>query len=103
MRKFPGAALGVDQGTEEVFTDFEDGGEMWTGHGTRERRKAVTFSEPFRSPPVVQVALTLWDMDSQSNVRADISAEKVTPAGFEMVFFSGYFVSRRWNFTVSAS
>ncbi|AUC54018.1 hypothetical protein CDO87_12870 [Sagittula sp. P11] len=86
MRKFPGAALGVDQGTEEVFTDFEDGGEMWTGHGTRERRKAVTFSEPFRSPPVVQVALTLWDMDSQSNVRADISAEKVTPAGFEMVF-----------------
>ena len=26
MRKFPGAALGVDQGTEEVFTDFEDGG-----------------------------------------------------------------------------
>ncbi|MBP0482653.1 H-type lectin domain-containing protein [Sagittula salina] len=86
MRKFSGATLGIEQGDEEVFSDFEDGGEMWTGSGTRERRKAVVFAEPFKSRPVVQVGVSLWDMDQSANLRADIGADKVTEWGFELVF-----------------
>ncbi|MFW2587893.1 H-type lectin domain-containing protein [Sagittula sp. SSi028] len=86
MRKFSGATLGVDQGNAEVFTDFKDGGPMWTGEGARERRRAVIFSDPFAEVPVVHVGLSLWDMDQGANVRADISAENVTTTGFELVF-----------------
>lgn len=86
MRKYIGSLIGVDQGNEEVFSDFASGGDMWTGSGSRERRKKITFSEPFRSIPSVQVALSLWDMDSAANVRADIIADKITEAGFELVF-----------------
>ncbi|PYG26847.1 H-type lectin domain-containing protein [Pelagimonas varians] len=86
MRKYVGSLIGVDQGNEEVFSDFASGGDMWTGHGARERRKKVIFSEPFRSTPTVQVALSLWDVDQGANVRADIGTDKVTEKGFEMVF-----------------
>jgi hypothetical protein len=86
MKKYVGSLIGVDQGNEEVFSDFASGGEMWTGAGARERRKTVRFSEPFRSVPSVQVALSLWDMDSAANVRADIAADRVTEAGFQLVF-----------------
>ena len=86
MRKYVGSLIGVDQGNEEVFSDFASGGEMWTGSGARERRRRVRFSEPFRSVPTVQVSLSLWDMDSAANVRADIIADKVTESGFELVF-----------------
>lgn len=86
MRKFSSASIGIDQGNEEVFSDFMDGGPMWTGFGARERRKPVTFSEPFKTRPVVHVTLSLWDMDQGSNVRADLIADKVTETGFELVF-----------------
>ena len=36
--------------------------------------------------PVVQVSLSMWDMDQKTNQRADISAETITPEGFEIVF-----------------
>lgn len=86
MKKYVGSLIGVDQGNDEVFSDFASGGDMWTGEGSRERRKRVTFSEPFRSKPSVQVALSLWDMDNRANVRADIAAENVTTNGFDLVF-----------------
>ncbi len=86
MKKYVGSLIGVDQGNDEVFSDFASGGDMWTGDGSRERRKHVKFSEPFRSEPTVQVALSLWDMDNRANVRADIAAEKVTTKGFDLVF-----------------
>lgn len=86
MRKYIGSLIGVDQGNEEVFSDFAAGGEMWTGHGSRERRKRITFSEPFRTQPSVQVSLSLWDMDQRANVRADIAADNVSPKGFDLVF-----------------
>ena len=54
MRKLQAHLIGIDQGKTEVFSEFETGGEMWTGSGARERRQAVVFSEPFRSAPVVQ-------------------------------------------------
>ncbi len=86
MKKFLKQAIGVDQGDDVLFSDYEDGGVMWTGNGSRERRHSVSFHEPFRSPPVVHVALSMWDMDSATNARADIAAEHVTASGFDVVF-----------------
>jgi len=78
--------LGIDQGEDILFSDFEDEGEMWTGEGDRERRLRVTFSEPFRAAPVVHVALSMWDMDASTNARVQIGAEAVRPDSFEAVF-----------------
>ncbi|MCT4557502.1 MAG: H-type lectin domain-containing protein [Pelagimonas sp.] len=86
MRKFRGSTIGIDQGNTEVFSDFAIGGDMWKGHGARERRKKVLFSEVFKEPPVVQVSLSLWDMDQGANVRADITADQITEKGFDLVF-----------------
>lgn len=86
MRKLRASRIGVDQGNEELFSDFANGGDMWTGSGARERRKRITFSEPFSTVPTVHVSLSLWDMDQGANVRADIQADKVTETSFELVF-----------------
>ncbi|WP_321174954.1 H-type lectin domain-containing protein [Brevirhabdus pacifica] len=69
-----------------LFSDYEDDGPMWTGQGPREFRRPVTFSEVFAAPPSVQVSIAMWDMDNARNQRADISAEEITPEGFEIVF-----------------
>lgn len=86
MRKLRGAWVGIEQGSDDLFSEFESGGDMWTGSGERERRRWVAFSERFASPPNVQVALSLWDIDNGGNIRADLSAENVSEAGFDMVF-----------------
>ena len=86
MKRIQGHLLGIDHGLVNLFSDFATDGEMWTGEGTRERRQRVSFSEPFKEPPVVQVALSLWDMDAGTNVRADIGAEDVDETGFNIVF-----------------
>jgi len=86
MRKMRGRTLGIDQGEHQLFSDFENGGDMWIGKGPRERRKHINFSESFLNLPVVQVSLSLWDVSNGSNIRADISAEKVTEDGFDLVF-----------------
>lgn len=86
MKKLTGSLVGVDQGNEEIFSEFASGGDMWTGTGARERRKRITFRDGFRLPPAVHVSLALWDMDSGANVRADLAAEKITTEGFDMVF-----------------
>ncbi len=86
MKRFSNRTLGIDQGSVMLFSSFKDGGAMWTGHGPREERRRVEFSEPFRTPPIVQVALSLWDMDQQTNQRADLATENITEAGFDIVF-----------------
>lgn len=86
MKKLRNHLVGIDQGSLVLFSDFEDGGEMWTGHGPRQSRLAISFSENFRTPPSVFVNLSMWDMDEGSNSRADISAENVTEEDFEIVF-----------------
>ncbi|MEI4473645.1 H-type lectin domain-containing protein [Frigidibacter sp. MR17.24] len=86
MRRFERHAMGVDRGSVVLFSDFQHGGEMWTGTGAREMRRIVAFSEPFAEPPVVQVSLSMWDTDSRANQRADISADAVTAEGFALVF-----------------
>ncbi|MGB5868831.1 MAG: H-type lectin domain-containing protein [Albidovulum sp.] len=86
MRRFSSHLLGVDQGSIVLFSDYQDGGAMWTGDGPRELRRLVQFKEPFLTLPVVQVTLSMWDMDQKTNQRADISAEAVSPEGFAIVF-----------------
>lgn len=61
---------------------------MWTGSGARQRIRKVTFREPFTDLPAVHVSLTMWDMDSAANVRADVTAQKITETGFEIQFYT---------------
>ncbi|WP_101065721.1 H-type lectin domain-containing protein [Roseovarius salinarum] len=86
MKRLGPQSIGIDQGDDVLFSDFEDGGEMWTGEGPRERRRAVTFSEPFRDVPSVHCALSMWDMHYAVNARVDVAAENVTTSGFDVVF-----------------
>ncbi len=86
MRKFASHTIGVDQGDVVLFSDFEDDGEMWSGDGPRLIRKKVTFSESYDAPPAVTVSLSMWDFGHDTNVRADVQAEKIGPKGFEIVF-----------------
>jgi hypothetical protein len=86
MRRLDSHLTGIDQGSIVLFSDYQDGGAMWTGNGPRELRRAVKYSEPFMSDPAVQVSMSMWDMDQKSNQRADISAENITCKGFEIVF-----------------
>ncbi|MEQ9258382.1 MAG: H-type lectin domain-containing protein [Roseovarius sp.] len=86
MKTITGRTIGIDQGDELLFSDFEENGEMWTGEGPRERRLAIAFSRPFREVPAVHVSLSMWDMDSGGNARADLSADGITQKGFEVVF-----------------
>ncbi|MEX0281771.1 MAG: H-type lectin domain-containing protein [Arenibacterium sp.] len=86
MKRLRNYMIGVAQGDTVLFSDFEDGGDMWTGTGPRERRRRVVFDEVFKSPPTVQVAVSLWDVDTASAMRAELVAEAVTEEGFDIVF-----------------
>ncbi|KEP71015.1 ATP synthase [Thioclava dalianensis] len=78
--------VGLQQGSMVLFSDYQDGGAMWTGDGPRELRKLVEFPTAFRETPMVHVALSMWDIDQKHNGRMDISAEMVTSEGFVVVF-----------------
>jgi hypothetical protein len=86
MKSLNSNTVGIDSGDLVLFSDFEDGGEMWTGQGQRERRRHISFDGKFRDPPTVQMSLSLWDVDAGTVMRADLSAEAVTDSGFDMVF-----------------
>jgi hypothetical protein len=86
MKRISSGAVGIEQGTRVLFSDFADDGVMWTGNGPRESRHIVTFKEPFSDAPAVQVSMGMWDMDHKTNSRADIVAEHITPKGFHIVF-----------------
>ena len=85
MKKLQNHRIGVDQGDVLLFSDFEDGGEMWVGTGERSASVEVRFSETYRSLPAVHVSLSMWDMDQTTNSRADVRAEEVTTQGFNIV------------------
>lgn len=85
MQRFKGV-IGVDQGSTILFNDFAHDGAMWTGSGPREARQYQTFHEPFLSPPIVTVGISMWDIDHKTNSRVDISAEDISATGFEIVF-----------------
>lgn len=86
MKKLQSHLIGIDQGDIAVFSDFENGGEMWTGTGPRERRCPVEFSDRFREPPTVQTTISLWDADTDAAIRAEVVAENITKDGFDVVF-----------------
>lgn len=84
--KLQNRCIGINQGDVALFSDFESGGDMWTGKGPRQRRKTIEFSEPYKSPPAVHLGFSLWDMDTEASVRAELVAENVTEEGFDIVF-----------------
>lgn len=86
MKKLRGNLIGIDQGTETLFSDFEDGGDMWTGEGYRERRVALVFSEKFKSIPAVSCSISLWDVDYSTNIRSEVSSQNITETGFDILF-----------------
>lgn len=86
MKRFSAHTIGIQQGSRVLFSDFADGGVMWTGNGARESRHIITFPEAYVAVPVVTVSISMWDMDQKSNSRADISADEVTAKGFHLVF-----------------
>lgn len=86
MRRFHHHNIGILQGSEMLFSDFEVGGQMWTGSGQREHRHQVVFPSPFQSAPVVHVGLSMWDIERGENQRVDLRAEEVTAKGVVIVF-----------------
>lgn len=85
MKIFSQHAVGILQGSEVLFSAFEDGGEMWTGSGPRKHRLPLRFSQSFKAVPSVQVGLSMWDTSTGSQ-RLDIRAKDITPDGFTIVF-----------------
>ncbi|MGR3503142.1 H-type lectin domain-containing protein [Pseudaestuariivita sp.] len=86
MKKFSGRDIVIDDGRVDLFSDFEEGGPMWTGSGPRERRRKIIFAEGFDAPPMVHVGIALWDMDNRTNLRVDVRAENVEHDRFDVVF-----------------
>lgn len=86
MKRFSQSMVGVTRGAVMLFSAFEDGGPMWTGTGPRSERVRVRFDERFMEPPVVHVSVGMWDMAGGHNQRGDISADRITEEGFEIVF-----------------
>ena len=86
MKRIASHLIGIDQRDLVLFSDYVDGGEMWTGKGARERVTPVTFSQAYRKPPAVHLSMSLLDLATGPSVRADISARNITETGFEIVF-----------------
>jgi len=86
MKRIYASTIGVDQGSELLFSDFETDGEMWAGKGDRACRVSVTFSEPFNHAPSVMVTLEMFDMDQRTNQRAETVVENITKTGCDIVF-----------------
>jgi hypothetical protein len=86
MKRISTGKIGIVQGSRVLFSDFADGGVMWTGQGDRESRHVITFKEAFVDVPAVMVGMSMWDIDHRHTQRADISAEKVSRTGFDLVF-----------------
>ncbi|MEO5620671.1 MAG: H-type lectin domain-containing protein [Cypionkella sp.] len=86
MKRIAANSVGLLQGSRVLFSDFADGGVMWTGQGDRESRHVIKFKDAFADQPMVHVSISMWDTDHKSNARADLTAETVTKAGFHLVF-----------------
>jgi len=86
MKRIYASTIGIDQGSELLFSDFDTDGEMWAGKDARERRVPVVFSEPFKNIPNVLVTLEMFDMDQRTNQRAETVVENIRENGFDIVF-----------------
>ena len=86
MKRVRSHLFGIDQGEHIMFSDYENDGKMWSGSGTRQRKKMIIFSEPFEEPPAVHVSMSLMDLDKETNVRADVLAKNISNTGFDLIF-----------------
>lgn len=86
MKRLENHLIGIDEGEEVLFSDFEHNGPMWAGEGPRIARRVVTFSEPFLRPPSVQVGFSMWDISNASTARMDVRAEDITEDQFRIAF-----------------
>ncbi|MEP5153509.1 H-type lectin domain-containing protein [Planktotalea sp.] len=86
MKRIRSHLIGIDQGEHIMFSDYENDGKMWSGSGTRQRKRTIIFSEPFDEPPSVQVSMSLMDLDKETNVRSDVMAQNISTTGFDLVF-----------------
>lgn len=86
MQTFGSHQIGIESGDMVLFSDFEDGGDMWKGDGPRLVRRTVSFDGTFQHPPDVTVHMTMVDMSNDAFIRADLQAEAITQSGFEIVF-----------------
>jgi hypothetical protein len=86
MQRLTSNNIGITQGSRVLFSDYIDDGPMWTGTGPREHRFGVDFAESYAEVPNVMVSIAMWDADTKTNQRMDISAENISEAGFELVF-----------------
>lgn len=78
--------IGIDQGDVVLFSDYEDGGAMWTGEGQRVCVLAQNFSQKYKYPPAVHCSLSMFDMDHHKNPRMDVRPINITAEGFEIYF-----------------
>lgn len=86
MKRIQNHLVGIDQGSEMLFEDYDTDGEMWTARGNREVWHSVRFATPFKSVPAVHVSVSMWDMSVEANQRADLRATNIRREGFELVF-----------------
>ena len=86
MKRVASHLVGVDQGEVILFSDYENGGEMWTGTGKRERMVPVSFSQAYRKLPSVHCSMSMMDMATAASIRADVTARNVTETGFDILF-----------------
>lgn len=82
MQRVSGAVIGLDSGSEQIFSDFDSDGEMWAGDGQRERMVEVLFSKSYQSPPVVHVSLKMLDAAQNTNLRYNIEINSISETGF---------------------
>ncbi|MCF6444107.1 H-type lectin domain-containing protein [Nereida sp. MMG025] len=86
MKRLDSHSIGIQQGETVLFSDFQVGGEMWTGTGDRIVRRRVVFNEAFRDAPNVMTHLSMWDVDKGTNNRMDVRAEDIDETGFDILF-----------------
>ena len=86
MRKFKSHMIGIAQGEVVMFNDFETGGPMWSGSGSRVAKKSVRFEEPFDEAPAVTVSVAMCDMSNEAYLRMELCAEDITRDGFDIHF-----------------
>lgn len=85
MKKLENHRVGVDQG-EEVISDFQSDGDLWTGDGPREVRRVVQFATPYRDLPRVMAFVQMWDISNTANARVDVQVDDITVEGFTLIF-----------------
>lgn len=83
---FSRGIMAAANGTLVLFSDFETGGSMWTGHGPREARRRIDFDRPFMAPPLVHLGMGMLDISNASNLRLQLTAEEVDERGCTISF-----------------